>query len=76
MPARPRVLTEDPPVLADIVPFPKRRSTVVWLVRDGPGWLVIANGHGWLFGSRREAEDDAQWLSCNLGLPIRAVASP
>jgi hypothetical protein len=61
--------------MADIVPFP-RRSLAIWIARDGAAWLVLVGNHGWLFGSRREAEHDAQWLSRNLGLPIRVVASP
>jgi hypothetical protein len=53
--------------------FPMRRSLAVWITRDGPGWLVLAGEHGWLFGSRQEADRDAQWLAHNLGVPLRAV---
>jgi hypothetical protein len=54
--------------------FPMRRSLAVWITRDGPAWLVLAREHGWLFGSRVEADAEARWLSGNLGFPIRGVA--
>jgi hypothetical protein len=60
---------------ARITHFPMRRSLAVWITRDGPAWLVLAGEHGWVSGSRQEAEGDAQWLGRNLGLPVRAVAS-
>lgn len=53
--------------------FPMRRSRAVWITRDGGAWLVLAGEYGWLFGSRVEADRDAQWLARNLGLPIRAA---
>ena len=37
------------------------------------GWLVLAGDHGWLHGDLHEAFEDAQWLSENLGLPIRRL---
>lgn len=55
--------------------FPMRRSLAVWITRDDLGWLVIAGSHGWLFGSRDEAAEEARWLSCNRGYPIREVAA-
>jgi hypothetical protein len=61
-------------MLVPIARFPMRRSAVVWVMREGIAWLV-AGDHGWLFGSREEANRDARWLARNLGLPIRAVAS-
>jgi hypothetical protein len=57
-----------------VVRFPMRRTLAVWITRDEPGWLVLAGEHGWLFGSRREANIEAQWLGRNLCLPVRAVA--
>jgi hypothetical protein len=52
--------------------FPERRAAVVWLVRDGPSWLVLAGGAGWTHGSSAAALTDAEWLAANLGgLPIR-----
>jgi hypothetical protein len=51
-----------------------RRSLAVWITRDGPAWLVLAGEHGWLFGSRDEADAEAKWLSGNFGLPIRGMA--
>jgi hypothetical protein len=65
-------------VISDrIIRFPPRRSAAVWLVRarEGGGWLVLARGHGWLFGSRSAALEDAQWLAANLGFPIREAAT-
>jgi hypothetical protein len=58
-----------------VVRFPMRRSLAVWITREGPGWLVLAGEHGWLLGSRHEADRDAAWLGRNLGLPVRAVVS-
>jgi hypothetical protein len=58
-----------------VVRFPMRRSPAVWVARDGPAWLVLAREHGLLFGSRQEADIEAQWLGRNLGLPVRAAAS-
>jgi hypothetical protein len=55
--------------------FPMRRSAAIWVMPEGQAWLVIAAEHGWLHGSRQAADDDAQWLGRNLGLPIRAVTS-
>jgi hypothetical protein len=55
--------------------FPPRRSAAVWVMREGQAWIVIAAEHGWLHGSQQAADDDAQWLGRNLGLPIRAVTS-
>jgi hypothetical protein len=60
---------------AAVLRFPMRKSLVVWITRDGAAWSVISGDHGWLFGSQRAAEFEAQWLSRNLGLPIRAVTS-
>jgi hypothetical protein len=54
-----------------ILRFPDRRSGVIWLTRDGPTWLVLANGHGWMHGSSAAADTDARWMSRNLDLPIR-----
>jgi hypothetical protein len=57
-----------------VVRFPARQSLAVWIMREGPAWLVVALEHGWLFGSHNEAEAEARWLSRNLGLPIRSAA--
>jgi hypothetical protein len=72
----PRVLTVRTTHLfaPDTIRFPMRVSRAVWVLADGPAWLVLAGDHGWLHGSRSEADRDARWLSLNLGLPIRAVA--
>jgi hypothetical protein len=60
---------------AAISRLPMRRSPAIWILRDGPAWLVLAREHGWLFGSRQEADREAGWLRSNLGLPVRAVTS-
>jgi hypothetical protein len=58
----------------DVLRFPARSSSVVWLTwREGEGWLVLAGSHGWSFGSRSAALDAARWHSKNLRLPIREV---
>jgi hypothetical protein len=61
--------------LRRVVRFPLRRAACVWLVREGPAWLVLVRGHGWLHGDSVAAFLDARWLSHNLGLPIRVVRS-
>jgi hypothetical protein len=60
---------------AAIIRFPPRRASAIFVCeeRDGDGWLALAGAHGWLFGSRTEALEDACWLSRNLGLPVREV---
>jgi hypothetical protein len=59
---------------ADIIRFPPRRSAAILVheVAEG-GWIVLAQYHGWTHGDARSAFADAQWLSRNLGLPIREV---
>ena len=59
---------------ARIIRFPPRRSSAIWILREGPVWLVLARGHGWLHGDRASAFREAHWLSQNLGVPIREVA--
>jgi hypothetical protein len=49
------------------------RAVIVCRDRNGDGWLTIAGAHGWLFGSRREAQLEAAWLSRNLNLSIREL---
>jgi hypothetical protein len=56
---------------AHIIRFPPRRSSAIWILREGPVWLVLARGHGWLHGDRRAALADTHWLGWNLGLPVR-----
>jgi hypothetical protein len=62
-------------VAANLERFPPRRFAVVWLLLDCGEWSVLARGHGWVHGSYGSAIADAQWLSKNLGLPIRVVAA-
>lgn len=59
---------------AEIVRFPARRAAAVWILRDAGAWLVLAGSHGWLHGSRDDADADAGWLSKNLALPVRDLA--
>jgi hypothetical protein len=59
----------------NLLRFPARHSTVVWLTRDEGAWLVLANGHGWAHGSSAAAFSDAQWLSRNLALPVREITT-
>jgi hypothetical protein len=56
---------------ASAIRFPMRNSQAVWITTEGPAWLVLACEHGWLFGSREQADAEATWLSRNLGLPVR-----
>jgi hypothetical protein len=62
-------------IAANLERFPPRRSAVVWLLRHCGEWLVLARGHGWVHGSYHSAIADALWLSKNLDLPIRVVAT-
>jgi len=56
---------------SDLVRLDPRRVARVWIVREGPAWLVLARGHGWLHGDYNAALADALWLSKNLGLAVR-----
>ena len=57
-----------------VVRFPLRRIAAILVTRErnGEGWLALAGSHGWLFGSRAEALQEAAWLARNLDLPVRA----
>jgi hypothetical protein len=59
----------------NVLRFPHRRNAAIFVFeeRDDDGWLTIAGGYGWLFGSLAEARREARWLSQNLGLPIRGA---
>ena len=59
---------------ARVIRFPPRRSSAVWVLREGAAWLVVMRGHAWLHGDRLAAMRDAFWLSRNLNLPVREVA--
>ena len=56
---------------ARILKFPERGRFNVRVEREDQAWLVLARGHGWLFGCYREALREARWLSRNLDFPIR-----
>jgi hypothetical protein len=58
-----------------VIRFEPRRSTAVWLVRQGAAWLVLARGHGWLHGDYYDALADAVWLSENLGFVVRRASA-
>jgi hypothetical protein len=45
------------------------------ILPDAGCWLVLANAHAWIHGNAKAARDDAQWLSQNLGLPIREIVA-
>jgi hypothetical protein len=60
-------------ITENLIRFPARSAACVWLLRDGPAWLVLAGEHGWLFGSSLSAMADATWLSQNLKLPVRVL---
>jgi hypothetical protein len=59
--------------MSNITGFPQRHAVVVWLLREGDAWLVMARGYGWVHGDLAAAIDDAQWLAANLQLPIRFI---
>jgi hypothetical protein len=58
----------------NLVRFPARHTSCVWVMREATAWLVLAGSHGWLHGDYRAALGEARWLSENLGLPIRRAA--
>jgi hypothetical protein len=58
-----------------VLRFPARRSACIWMLRDGPGWLVLAGENGWLHGSSVSALEDAGWLAKNFRLPLRIWVS-
>jgi hypothetical protein len=59
----------------NIIRFPDRRQSCIWLLHDGPEWFAIAPGaHGWMHTSSCAAYEDALWLSANFGFPIREPA--
>jgi hypothetical protein len=58
-------------VSANVIRFPMRCATCVWLVREGSGWLVVVREHGWIFGDRRGALAAAKWLCRNFQIPLR-----
>jgi hypothetical protein len=76
---RPRPHTEDRlrRRRALVIRFPPRaiHTIVVCKNRDDGGWITLANGHGWVFGSLADAQLEARWLARNLNLPI-AESSP
>ena len=58
-----------------LVRFPARHASCVWILRESTAWLVLHGNHGWAHGDHRAARADAEWLSKNLGLPIRCMSS-
>jgi uncharacterized protein with LGFP repeats len=61
-------------VTASIARFPSHRSRAVWVFPGGDvAWWVVAGSHGWIHGDVESAWADAEWLSNNLGFPIRPV---
>jgi hypothetical protein len=51
--------------------FPMRHASVIWILRECSGWLVLVRNHGWLHSNLWDAIADAQRMSANCGLPIR-----
>jgi hypothetical protein len=59
---------------AEIVHFPTRRPSAIFIVPDSDGILVLAGAHGWLHADLDTALRDAAWLAENFNLPIRVAA--
>jgi hypothetical protein len=57
---------------ANIIKFPERGPFAVRIRREDSAWLVVARDHGWLHGSRREAEADAEWIARAYGVAVEA----
>jgi len=57
-----------------LVRFPVRHASCVWVLRENAAWVVVAGHYGWLHGDYRAARADAEWLADNLGVPIRRAA--
>ena len=57
-------------MMADILKFPERGPFAVRIVREDLAWLVIARDHGWLHGSRHEAQTDAERIARGHGVVV------
>ena len=55
---------------ARIIPFPSRDPFSVRIAREGTAWLVLYRGHGWLFGSRREAIAEATAIARGFSVAV------
>jgi hypothetical protein len=55
-----------------VIRFPTRKSAI-WIIHNGPSWLVVVGNHGWEHGTRDGADRDAAWLAKNLNLQIRVA---
>jgi hypothetical protein len=60
-------------VTARILQFPVRGPFVVRVTWIDGAWLVVCRQHGWIFGSEREAIDDAVRIAAGFGVAL-AVA--
>jgi hypothetical protein len=58
----------------NVVRFPPRIEAVLILPEPLRGVYLVAREHGWVFGSRRDAEREAQAISRTHTLPIRRAA--
>jgi hypothetical protein len=55
-----------------VIRFPPRsiHAVIVARERDGDGWITLARGHAWAFGSLADARLEARLLADNFQLPI------
>jgi hypothetical protein len=58
---------------ARILPFPTRGPFDVRIEPEGAAWLVVCREHGWLFGSCREALDEAREIARGFGVGVAEV---
>jgi hypothetical protein len=57
-------------MMAGIIKFPERGPFAVRIEREDSAWLVVSHDHGWLHGSRREAQADAERTARGYGVAV------
>lgn len=58
--------------MGKIIPFPQRGPFVVSVMRDGAAWLVVCREHGWLYGNRDHALDDAGDIAEGFAVQVKS----
>jgi hypothetical protein len=57
-------------MMAGIINFPERGPFAVRISREDSAWIVVARDHGWLHGSRHEAQADAERIAGSYGVAV------
>jgi hypothetical protein len=61
---------------ARILKFPERGPFSVRIEHEDAAWLVVAREHGWLYGSRYEAQADAERIASGYGVGVELEGAP